>query len=102
MRTNAVFDVRGDAVIIGDVMLGLCWLEEPATAMLSVTRKQLLDTKWFEHLDAAANHYDVRSVSNDHWTQISDVGNWQTTDPLRNKCYRAVGFMRVGGLGMGW
>ena len=96
MRTNAVFDVRGDAVIIGDVMLGLCWLEEPATAMLSVTRKKLVDTKWFEHQDAAANHYDVPSVPNDHWTQIVDVGRWETTESLHNKCYRAVGFVRIG------
>ena len=64
--------------------------------MLSVTRKQLTDTKWFEHQDAAANHYDARTVTNDDWTEILDLGNWQTTDSLRNKCCRAVGFMRVG------
>jgi len=91
-----VFDVRGDAVIIGDVMLGLFWPGEPATMMLSVPRKNLVDTKWFEYQDAAANHYDVPSVPNDHWTQIADEGRWETTESLHNKCYRAVGFMRIG------
>jgi len=96
MRTNAVFDVRGDAVIIGDVMLGLCWPEEPATTMLSVTRKQLTGTEWFVQQDAAANHFDGGTVTNDNWSEITELGNWQTTDSLRNKCCRAVGFIRVG------
>jgi len=94
-RTNAVFDVRGDAVIIGDVMLGLCWPEEPATTMLSVTRKQLTGTEWFVQQDAAANHFDGGTVTNDNWSEITELGNWQTTDSLRNKCCRAVGFIRV-------
>jgi len=96
MRTNAAFDVRGDAVIIGDVLLGLFWPEEPATMMLRLPRKKLVATKWFEYQDAAANHYDVPSVPNDHWTQIANVGCWQTTESLHNKAYRAVGFMRIG------
>ena len=95
-RTNAVFDVRGDAVIIGDVMLGLCWPEEDASIMLSVTRRQLTGTDWFAQLDGAANHFDADTVNNDNWSQIEKLGSWQTTDSLRNKCYRAVGFMRIG------
>jgi len=96
MRTNAAFDVRGDAVIIGDVLLGLFWPEEPATMMLRLPRKKLVATKWFEYQDAAANHYDVPSVPNNHWEEIVQEGRWESTQSLHNKCYRAVGFVRIG------
>ena len=49
MRTNSVFDVRGDAVIIGDVLLGLLWAGDPVTMVLRVPRKKLVESKWFEY-----------------------------------------------------
>ena len=73
LRTNTVFNVRGDAVIIGDVMLGLCWPEEDASIMLSVTCRQLTGTDWFDQLDVAANHFDTGTVTNDNWSQITEL-----------------------------
>jgi len=96
MRTNSVFDVRGDAVIIGDVLLGLFWAGDPVTMVLRLPRNKLVATKWFEYQDAAANHYDVPSVPNNHWEEIVQEGRWESTQSLHNKCYRAVGFVRIG------
>lgn len=94
-RTNAVFDVRGDPVILGDVMLGLSWPDAPLTCMLSVSRAHLNGTNWFAGKDANANHFDVGAMNNDDWSAIIDLGTWQGTTSLNKKCCRAVGFIRV-------
>jgi len=96
MRTNSVFDVRGDAVIIGDVMLGVVWAGDLVSMVLRVPRSSLVEAKWYEYQDAAANHYDVPSVPSNHWEEIVGQGRWESSQSLHNKCYRAVGFVRIG------
>jgi len=95
LRTNSVFDVRGDAVIIGDVMLGLVWDGDVVGMVLRVPRTILVESKHYEYQDAAANYYDVPSVPSNHWAEIDRQGRWETSQSLQNKCYRAVGFVRI-------
>jgi len=95
-QTQTVFDVRGDPVTKGDVMLGLVWEGEPISALLSVPRVALDASKLYDYNTAVAAKYDtVPTLTNDKWQAVVGLGEWQTTQSLQNKCYRAVGFVRI-------
>jgi len=95
-KTQTVFDVRGDAVTQGDVMLGVVWDGEPVSALLSVPRDVLDASKLYDYNTAVAAKYDtVPTMTNDKWQAVVGLGEWQTTQSLQNKCYRAVGFVRI-------
>jgi len=95
LRTNTVFDVRGDAVIIGDVMLGLVWDGDDAGLVLRVPRRVLVESKHYQYQDAVANYGEVPTVPSNHWKAIDSQGQWETSQSLLNNCYRAVGFVRI-------
>lgn len=65
-RANTVFDVRGRAVVLGDVMLGLIWQDTPVLTMLSVSRENLADTNWFvaQSADTAASQVCSMTTQN--------------------------------------
>ena len=95
-QTNTVFDVRGDAVIKGDVMLGVVWDGDPARAVLGVPRKALDRSKLYDYKTAvAAGYATVPTMPNNVWKAVEGLGDWQTSQSLENKCYRAVGFVRI-------
>ena len=95
-QTNTVFDVRGDAVIKGDVMLGVVWDGDYARVVLRVPREALDRSKHYDYKTAVAADYDtVPTVPNNVWKAIEGLGGWQTSQSLENKCYRAVGFVRI-------
>jgi len=93
LSTNTVFDVRGDAVIIRDVMLGLVWDGDDARFVLRVARQ--VQSKHYDYQDAVANYDAVPTVPSNHWKAIESKGRWETSQSLRNNCYRAVGFVRI-------
>jgi len=96
LQTNTVFDVRGDAVIIGDVMLGVVWDGDYARPVLRVPRQALVHSKHYDYKHAVAANYDaVPTVPNNHWAAIESKGQWETSQSLQNNCYRAVGFVRI-------
>ena len=95
-QTHTVFDVRGDAVTKGDVMLGVVWDGEPVRALLSVPCDVLDASKLYDYNTAVAAGYDtVPTMPNNVWKAVEGLGEWQTTQSLQNKCYRAVGFVRI-------
>ena len=82
-------------MIIGDVMLGLVWDGDVVGMVLRVPRTILVESKHYEYQDAAANYYDVPLVPSNHWVEIDRQGRWESSQSLQNKCYRAVGFVRI-------
>ena len=95
-QTQTVFDVRGDPVTKGDVMLGLVWPGEPISAVLCVQQVALDASKLYDYHTAVAGKYGtVPTLTNDKWQAVVGHGEWQTTQSLQNKCYRAVGFVRI-------
>jgi len=93
LHTNTVFNVRGNAVIIGDVMLGLVWDGDDARFVLRVARQ--VQSKHYDYQDAVANYDAVPTVPNNHWLEIEGKGQWEGSLSLRNNCYRAVGYVRI-------
>ena len=70
-QTNTVFDVRGDAVIKGDVMLGVVWDGDYARAVLCVPREALDRSKHYDYKTAVAAKYDtVPTMPNNVWKRL--------------------------------
>ena len=95
-QTQTVFDVRGDPVTKGDVLLGLGWPGEPISAVLCVQQAALDASKLYDYNTAVSGKYGtVPTLTNEKWQAVLDDGQWQTTQSLQNKLYSAVGFLRI-------
>jgi len=95
-QTQTVFDVRGDPVTKGDVLLGLRWPGEPICAVLCVRQAVLHVSKLYDYKTAVSGKYGaVPTLTNEKWKEVLDDGQWQTTQSLHNQLYSAVGFLRI-------
>ena len=96
-RVCTVFDVRGTALTVGDIVRGMKWAETENSVMFRATAEHLSLTSWkpTEPPDLVATQ--TYSCTQAQWRSLEEKQGcvWQMTDMLDGACLRVCVFMRI-------